>query len=96
MQENIYKNISLQQLASAYNYSPSRFSALFKQKTGYAPIDYFIQMKMQRASQKLDLSNDSVKAIAIEMGFDDPYYFTRRFTKIIGVSPTKYRNLQKD
>ena len=96
MQENIQKNISLQQLSSIYNYSPSRFSALFKQKTGYAPIDYFIQMKMQRASQKLDLSNDSVKAIAIEMGFDDPYYFTRRFTKIIGVSPTKYRSMQKD
>jgi AraC family transcriptional regulator of arabinose operon len=96
MQENIQKNISLQQLSSVYNYSPSRFSALFKQKTGYAPIDYFIQMKMQRASQKLDLSNDSVKAIAIEMGFDDPYYFTRRFTKIIGVSPTKYRSMQKD
>jgi len=96
MQENIYKNISLQKLASNYNYSPSRFSALFKQKTGYAPIDYFIQMKMQRASQKLDLTGDSVKAIAIEMGFDDPYYFTRRFTKIIGVSPTKYRGLQKD
>jgi len=96
MQEHINENITLQELSSHYNYSASRFSSLFKQKTGYAPIDYFIQMKMQKASQQLDFTSSSVKDIALSMGFDDPYYFSKRFRKIIGLSPKQYRTQKKD
>jgi len=91
MQEHIKDNISLNELSKQYNYSVSRFSNLFKQKTGYAPIDYFVQMKMQKACQQLDFTNRSVKDIAFSMGFDDPYYFSKRFKIIIGMSPKKYR-----
>jgi len=96
MQEHINENITLNELSHRYNYSPSRFSSLFKQKTGYAPIDYFIQMKMQRASQHLGITDKSVKDIALSMGFDDPYYFSKRFTKVMGMSPTKYRSVTRD
>jgi AraC family transcriptional regulator of arabinose operon len=96
MQEHINENITLQELSKHYNYSASRFSSLFKQKTGYSPIDYFIQMKMQKASQQLDFTDHSVKDIAMSMGFDDPYYFSKRFRKIIGMSPKQYRSLKKD
>lgn len=91
MQEHINDNISLNELSNRYNYSVSRFSNLFKQKTGYAPIDYFVQMKMQKACQQLNFTNRSVKDIAFSMGFDDPYYFSKRFRTIIGMSPKKYR-----
>ncbi len=87
MQQHIDENISLNDLSKHYNYSVSRFSNLFKQKTGYAPIDYFLQMKMQKACQQLDFTNESIKMIAFSMGFDDPYYFSKRFKTIIGVSP---------
>ena len=96
MQEHINENISLNELSKQYNYSVSRFSNLFKQKTGYAPIDYFVQMKMQKACQQLDFTDRSVKDIAFSMGFDDPYYFSKRFRTIIGMSPKKYRSLKKD
>jgi len=95
MQQHIDENISLNDLSKHYNYSVSRFSNLFKQKTGYAPIDYFLQMKMQKACQQLDFTNESIKMIAFSMGFDDPYYFSKRFKTIIGVSPKKYRALKK-
>jgi len=96
MQEHINDNISLIGLSKTYNYSVSRFSNLFKQKTGYAPIDYFLQMKMQKACQLLDFSDRSIKDIAFSMGFEDPYYFSKRFRKIIGVSPRKYRASRSD
>lgn len=96
MQAHINDNISLDELCKHYNYSSSRFCSLFKQKTGYAPIDYFIQMKMQKASQQLDFSDRSIKDIALTMGFDDPYYFSKRFRKVIGLSPQKYRARKKD
>lgn len=91
MQQHIDENISLSDLASLYNYSVSRFSNLFRQKTGYAPIDYFVQLKMQKACQLLDFTGRSIKDIAFSMGFDDPYYFSKRFRTIIGRSPKKYR-----
>lgn len=96
MKKNIDGNISLDELSKVNNYSTSRFSNLFKQKTGYAPIDYFIQMKMQKACQQLDFSDQSIKSIAYTLGFDDPYYFSRRFRKVIGMSPNKYRAIKKD
>lgn len=96
MQQHLDENISLNELSKQYNYSVSRFSNLFKQKTGYAPIDYFLQMKMQKACQELDFTNQSIKLIAFNMGFDDPYYFSKRFKTIIGVSPKKYRAMKKN
>ena len=93
MQEHINDNISLGDLSSQYNYSVSRFSNLFKQKTGYAPIDYFVQMKMQKACQQLNFTTRSVKDIAFSMGFDDPYYFSKRFSTVMGISPKRYRAL---
>lgn len=96
MREHINENISLSDLSKHYNYSVSRFSNLFKQKTGYSPIDYFLQMKMQKACQQLDFTNQSIKEVAFSMGFDDPYYFSKRFRTIIGVSPKKYRLLKKN
>ncbi len=96
MKKNIDGNISLDELSKVNNYSTSRFSNLFKQKTGYAPIDYFIQMKMQKACQHLDFSDQSIKSVAYTLGFDDPYYFSRRFRKVIGMSPNKYRSVKKD
>lgn len=95
MQEHINENISLNGLSNQFNYSVSRFSNLFKKKTGYAPIDYFVQMKMQKACQQLDFTDSSIKEIAFDMGFDDPYYFSKRFRTIIGMSPKKYRAMNK-
>lgn len=96
MQQHVHEELTLQDLCNHAHYSPSRFSSLFRQKTGYAPIDYFIQLKMQKASQMLDFTNRSIKDIASTFGFDDPYYFSRRFTKAIGMSPKKYRSIKKD
>src|SRR5688572_32256228 len=59
MQEHINDNISLNELSSRYNYSVSRFSNLFKQKTGYAPIDYFVQMKMRSEEHTSELQSQS-------------------------------------
>ncbi|NIG55354.1 AraC family transcriptional regulator [Chitinophaga sp. Cy-1792] len=96
MQQRINDKISLTDLGKQYNYSVSRFSNLFKQKTGYAPIDYFVQLKMQKACQQLDFTDRSIKNIAMSMGFNDPYYFSRRFRAVIGMSPKKYRQLNNE
>lgn len=76
MQEKLQESLTLADLSRYSNYSVSRFSNLFKQKTGYAPMDYFMHMKIQQACQLLDFTDRAIKDVALTMGFDDPYYFS--------------------
>jgi AraC-like DNA-binding protein len=68
---------------------------LFNREAGFSPIDYFLRMKMQRAARMLDLTNLTVKDISGSVGITDPYYFSRLFKKVMGYSPTDYRNIPK-
>ncbi|CAL1521265.1 AraC family transcriptional regulator [Chitinophaga sp. MM2321] len=95
MRDNLHEQLSVNYLANKFNYSDSHFSNLFHKQTGISPIDYFIQMKMQKACQLLDFTDAKIKDVAISVGFQDPYYFTRIFRKFIGTSPTEYRLTKK-
>ena len=52
-------------------------------------------MKIQAACQLLDSTDDSVKAIAARLGYDDPLYFSRVFRRTQGISPSAYRDSQR-
>lgn len=95
MKSNIQKNLTLKQLAKQAHYSVSHYSSIFKESTGYSPINYFIFLKIQMACQFLDLTSLNVKEIAQNVGYQDPHYFSRIFHKIMGVSPTEYRKEKK-
>jgi AraC family transcriptional regulator of arabinose operon len=91
MQKNITKHIRLEDFANLANLSISHFSALFKAETGYAPIEYFNHLKVQKACQYLSFTEMPVKNIALDLGVEDPYYFSRMFSKLMGMSPNDYR-----
>lgn len=92
MQEHLESMLSLQALASSINLSVSHFSSIFKKKTGYSPIVYFNHLKIQHACQYLQFTSLRINEISVKLGIEDPYYFSRMFTKIMGVSPVEYRN----
>jgi AraC family transcriptional regulator of arabinose operon len=95
MQKNITRMLKLDDLAVFANLSASHFSYIFKSKTGHAPIEYFNQLKIQQACQYLAFTNMSVKNIAITLGIEDQYYFSRMFTKLMGSSPSEYKKKLK-
>jgi AraC-like DNA-binding protein len=64
---------------------------LFKQKTGFAPMEYFNQLKVQKACQYLLFTDLRIKEIAEQLGMEDPYYFSRMFKGVMGLSPKEYR-----
>jgi len=92
MQENISQPLTLEDIARSVNFSASHYSALFRKKTGFAPIEYFNHLKIQKACQYLLYTELRIKEIADKLGIEDPYYFSRMFAKLMGISPVQYRS----
>jgi len=95
MRENIHRKLSLKEIADFSGVSASHFSALFHKKTGHSPLNYLSQLKIQLACHYLDFSDMKVNQISALTGFDDPFYFSRIFTKMMGASPSEYRSKKK-
>lgn len=95
MLENLTKKLKLEEIATETGLSASHFSRLFVFRTGHSPIDYFIQLKIQRACRLLDNSGWSIADASREMGFEDQFYFSRVFRKVMGMSPNEYRKRGK-
>ena len=91
IKENQEKHLTLGMLAKYTGYSVSHLSAMFKRVTGHAPLSYINIIKMQEACYLLDNTDMKLNQICHKVGIDDPYYFSRLFTKTIGMSPKKYR-----
>ena len=95
MQERLHGHLDLDTLAEKVSLSKYHFSNKYKLLTGQSPIQHFLHLKMEHACYLLDVSGISVKDVSISLGYEDSYYFSRIFKKIIGVSPKQYRLLQR-
>lgn len=83
--------LTLDILARQANLSISRFSTLFKQKTGYTPHQYLLNTRLHASRQLLASSAYSVNYIALYTGFSDASYFISAFRKKYGCTPVQYR-----
>ncbi len=95
MQKNVDRNLKISDLSTQVHLSESHLSKLFRNKTGSSPLDYFINLKMQEAIRLLTNQSLKIKEAAYRLGYNDPYYFTRIFTKHIGSSPASFVKVSK-
>ena len=79
-------------LADVAKISESHFSRSFRHCMKEAPSAYLTRLRIDRAVELLLTTNVKVEKIAHEVGFEDPFYFSRRFKEKKGVAPTNYRN----
>lgn len=98
MNENLEKNLTLSDVANYIGYSKSQFSLIFRNSTGHSPLNYFNLLKIRYACQLLETTDLKIKQICSKVGIDDNFYFSRLFTKIVGIPPKRYRQsaLQKE
>lgn len=84
------ENLTLDELAHLAGLSNSHYSRLFKKYSGYSPIDYLTHLRMDRAKELLALSDYRLKAVARSVGYQDEFYFSRIFKKVVGESPSAF------
>lgn len=92
MIENIHKNIDIKGIATNLGISYSLFRKAFKEYTGYAPAQYFQELKLRRAKELLAETNYSIKEISYELNFSSYEYFLSFFKKRVGLTPMDYRS----
>ena len=95
LRAHLHETLNLDELAAAFNLSRFHFAKTYRDLTGQAPIEAFIQMKMAHACRLLDESQLEVRQIAEQLGYADPYYFSRLFRRVVGLAPSHYRALHR-
>jgi AraC family transcriptional activator of pobA len=88
---SLTRRFNLTELAEALALSPRTLSRLCKAETGLTAQGYFEAQKMREACRLLVYTRMSAQAIAYQLGFDDPSYFSRVFQRNLSLSPGAYR-----
>lgn len=88
----IKSKLSLEIVAEQLGYNKRYLAKIFKENTGTTVNDFILEKKLTLAKQMLTASNESIAAVASELGYDDAGYFMRIFKKKEGVTCNEYRN----
>ena len=88
---NLYRDISIDEMAEVMHFSRSHFSRLFSKEMGLSPRMYLEDLRLKTAMRLLFNEQMSVKETAARCGIYDVNYFCRLFRKRYGISPGKYK-----
>jgi AraC-like DNA-binding protein len=83
--------ITLDQLAEVAGASPTTITRLFRRHLATSPLAWVLQTRMEAAKVLLTTTALPVNQVARRCGFGDPYYFSRRFSRVTGLSPSTWR-----
>lgn len=91
IQKHYNENLSINTLAERYNMSPNYFSSVFKKELNQSTVNYITEIRVKKAMEYLEKSDQSVVEIAQKVGYEDSQYFFRVFKKATGITPLQYR-----
>lgn len=96
LNEHYGDNVTLEETARHFFVSSWYLSRVFKKETSYNFKQYLLRLRLGEAQMRLSATEDSIADISRACGFHDPAYFTRLFTRHIGLSPRRYRLMRKE
>ncbi len=96
MESNYEQQITINLLARKTSMSESNFRYCFKKVTGLSPIDFLIKLRVEKAIDFMTVdSNVNVTETAMKTGFYDSAYFSKKFKKIVGITPMAFLKKQR-
>lgn len=94
LQKHFEKEWTVEQLAQLADVPRWNYTRIFKDITGQIPLHYLTKLRIEKAKHLLMTTNDRVFEISQSVGFNNEYYFNRRFKEHVGISPGQYRRNQ--
>lgn len=85
---------TLDEIAEACHVDEAYLCRLFKRFDSQSPYQYLTQLKMAQAARSLQRNDALIKQVAFELGYSDPFHFSRAFKKVFGLSPAAFRKLR--
>lgn len=86
--------LSVTEHAARHGMTPAELRAAVRRGAGCSPKDYLLGIRLGRAKELLAATELPVAAIARRVGYDDPAYFSRLFTRRVGTAPVRFRAQQ--
>lgn len=93
LEENVCHKLKLTDVSKNVGYSIPHISRIFEKEIGTSVMDYFIKMKIQKASELLASKNMTTKDIAEYLEYDSVQYFSIQFKRITGQTPTQFKRM---
>ena len=94
-EEHYNEDISIEQYAASRSMSTSWFTRSFRSATGTSPMQYILQTRIRNAQTLLETTDDSISNIASIVGYDNPMYFSRLFSRAKGPQPDTEKYIVK-
>ncbi|CAM5571541.1 helix-turn-helix domain-containing protein [Streptomyces abikoensis] len=86
--------LTVAQHAARHGMTPAELRAAVRRGAGCSPKDYLLSIRLGRAKELLAATELPVAAVARRVGYADPAYFSRLFTRRVGTAPVRFRARQ--
>lgn len=93
MRENLGEALTVDDLARSAMFSKFHFTRIFQRATGVTPGRFLSAMRLQRAKQLLVTTELNIAHISADVGYNSVGTFSSRFSRSVGMSPTRFRHL---
>ncbi|MEI8095443.1 MAG: AraC family transcriptional regulator [Spirochaetales bacterium] len=91
MQATLHEPVDLAALAAHLGIDKTYFVRLFKRHVGVPPMRYFLDLRLDSAKHRLMGGDESLRTIALDLGFHDEFHFSHQFKAHVGVSPQAFK-----
>ena len=95
IRQNLNKRLSLNEVASVFNFSPNYLSQLFAQWGESGFVEFVTATRVNAAKDLMASTDLKIYEISERVGFDSAFYFSKVFKKVEGISPREYMQRMK-
>jgi AraC-like DNA-binding protein len=95
IQQNLHNRLDIKEICSQLNVNDIYLRRLFLKYIKVSPMKYILEQKLIWSANLLTTTSLSIKEVAYEIGYLDPFYFSNQFKKYFGKSPKQYREMNQ-